>query len=56
MNVINTSECEKCEYGTIEEISKAKIIVHCSDKNKTYYYGACIPCENFSKKKESEIN
>ena len=52
MNVINTSECETCEYGTIEEISKARIMVHCASKGKTYFYGACVPCEDKKKRKE----
>lgn len=45
MKMINTSECEKCEYGTIDDADKRRIIVHCSSKNKDYLYGACIPCE-----------
>ena len=53
MNVINTSECEKCKYGTIEEISKARVMVHCSEKNKTYYYGTCVPCEHKKERKEA---
>ena len=48
--MIITSECENCEYGTIDESDKAKIIVHCEYKGKNYYYGQCVPCENKRKK------
>lgn len=51
MNMILTSECEECKYGIIDESNKAKIKVFCEDKNKEYYYGQCIPCENKTKKK-----
>ncbi len=45
MNMIITSECEKCIYSTINEENKAQIKIYCSAKDKTYYYGQCIPCE-----------
>lgn len=45
MRMINTSECEKCEHGEIDDVNKGRIIVHCKSKNKDYLYGACIPCE-----------
>lgn len=50
MNMIITSECEECMYGSIDETNKAKIIVHCSCKEKDYIFGQCIPCENFMKR------
>lgn len=52
MNMILTSECEKCVYGTIDESNKARIKVICQDKGKEYHYGQCIPCENMKKKTE----
>lgn len=51
-NMVNTSECKDCEHSSLEEISKSKIIVHCSFKNKSYIYGQCIPCESKRKKKK----
>ena len=53
--VILTSECEFCEYGTIDETDKSKIKVHCSYKNKTYFYGTCIPCDGMKKKKKDVL-
>ncbi len=50
MKMINTSECEKCKFGIVEEVSKARVVVHCTVKNKDYIYGACIPCDNREKK------
>lgn len=58
MKMIITSECEECFYGLIEE-NKGKVKVYCSDKDKTYWYGQCIPCDNKQKRRndnESEIN
>jgi hypothetical protein len=50
MKMINTSECENCEYGTIDDTCKSRIIVHCAARDKDYIYGACIPCEDGRKK------
>ena len=45
MKMIITSECEECIHSMLDESNKAKIKIYCSIKNKTYYYGQCIPCE-----------
>ena len=50
--MINTSECEECRFGVIKEESKAVVKVYCSIKDKEYYYGQCISCEN---KKKTEV-
>ena len=50
MKMINTSECEYCQYGTIDDTNKAKVTVYCSAKQKRYVYGQCVPCD--SKKKQ----
>lgn len=52
MNMILTSECEGCIYGTIDDSDKAKVKVKCEQKDKEYYYGQCIPCEHKKKRKE----
>ncbi len=44
--MITTDECESCKYGTVMENSKADIKVYCSIKDKYYFFGQCIPCEN----------
>lgn len=48
--MIITSECEKCIHSTVYEKDKANIKVHCKVKNKTYYWGQCIFCEDKIKK------
>lgn len=53
MSMILTSECEDCEYGIINDDDPAKIKVFCSYRNKEYYYGQCIPCENKTKKRKN---
>ena len=50
--MIITSECETCAYGIINDENKARVKVYCSDKEKEYYFGTCIPCDNYIKKKE----
>lgn len=51
MQMIITSECEKCVHSQINEEDKSKIKIYCKIKNKSYYYGQCIPCE-FREEKE----
>lgn len=43
--MIITSECEQCIHSVINEESKARVTVYCKVKDKTYYWGQCIPCE-----------
>lgn len=50
MQMINTSECEECRYGSIDDSNKAIVKVHCNKKEKIYYYGQCIPCEDKEKR------
>lgn len=52
MKMIITSDCEYCRHGTVDE-SSGKLMVHCYKRDKTYYFGQCIPCEDYIK---SEIN
>lgn len=44
--MICTSECEECKRGVIQDENKAKIKVFCTLKNKSYYYGQMIPCDD----------
>ena len=38
MEVIITSQCEKCQYGIVDDTDKPRIKVYCSAKDKTYVY------------------
>ena len=49
---ILTSECEFCKYGTVDKTNIARVKVHCSYKNKTYFYGAYIPCDDMEKREK----
>lgn len=51
--MIITSECEECIHSTIDETCKAKIEIYCKVKDKTYYWGQCIPCE-YKEKRRTE--
>ena len=53
-NTINTSECEFCKYGTVDDSDKARVMVNCSYKGKVFYYGKNILCEDFEKEKINE--
>lgn len=50
MGMILTSECENCKFGIIKDEDKAKVKVLCTYKEKEYYYGQCIPCDNKTKR------
>ena len=43
--MIITSECEQCIHSAINEEDKARVKVYCSVKDKTYFWGQCIPCD-----------
>lgn len=44
-NMIITSECEQCIHSAINEEDKAKVTIYCKVKDKTYFWGQCIPCD-----------
>lgn len=54
MKMIITSECLECEYGSVCENNNQK--VHCSHKNKDYFFGQRIPCEDKNKKNGDSKN
>lgn len=51
-DMICTSECANCIYGTLDASDKAKAKIICSNKEKEYYYGQIINCENFKRANE----
>lgn len=51
MKMIITEECEKCMYGTVNDDDPRRVTVYCKAKDKTYYYGQCVPCEDYKKKR-----
>ena len=48
MKMIITTECLKCRHSTNCENNNQKI--HCSIKNKDYFFGQRIPCEDIKYK------
>lgn len=44
-DMIITSECEQYIHSTINEEDKARVKVYCCVKDKTYFWGQCIPCD-----------
>ncbi len=44
-DMILTSECEQCIHSIVNDSDKAKVKIYCDIKDKTYYWGQCIPCE-----------
>lgn len=53
--MINTSECEECIYGTLDETDKAKITIECDMKNKKYIYGQYVPCDSKRVQKKDRV-
>jgi len=52
MNIIVTSQCEKYIYSPINEENRPKITVYCGCKEKSYYWGRCVTCNNYKPEKE----
>lgn len=53
--MIITSECEQCSQSVINDEDKARVMVYCRVKDKTYYWGQCIPCDYKEDKKEKSV-
>lgn len=43
--IICGRDCEDCRYSTFDESDISKIMVYCSQKEKWYIFGQCIPCD-----------
>lgn len=56
MSMIITSECEDCFYGSTFTDEKGRLRVLCSARDKTYWFGQCIPCEDKKKRIIDEEN
>lgn len=52
MEVITTDQCETCVSGDIIEESKARIYVYCKLRDKTYFFGQCIACDDYKRRKD----
>lgn len=50
--IICGQECEDCIHYVDELEDRRKI--YCSYKEKTYWYGQCIPCDNKVKRRPDE--
>ncbi len=54
MNMIIVGrDCENCVYGEIDDSNIARIKVFCAAKEKTYWFGQCIPCEDIKKRRNA---
>lgn len=49
--IICTSECVDCIHCEINEIDKAHIKIYCEKKEKEYWYGQYIPCDEWRNKR-----
>lgn len=49
MSTICTSECVNCIHGTLDNSNKSKVKIICAVKEREYYYGQRINCEDFIK-------
>ena len=54
MKMINTADCEHCKYGKIGEENRSAIHVYCELKDKSFFYGQRIPCEDKEERKDDE--
>lgn len=54
--IIAAEECETCIHSAINDENKARIMVYCKIKNKTYHWGQCIPCDYREFKSKTKEN
>ena len=54
MATINSTECITCKNGLLDDSNKARIKIYCKLKDKTYYYGQYIQCDDKEKKKDGD--
>ena len=51
--IIVGEKCQDCIYADIDDSNKAKIIVHCDFRDKKYFWGQCISCEDYKKNEQN---
>lgn len=51
MKTMSTAECEKCKFCTIVEENKGRVFIQCEARNRRYFYGQRIMCEDKEDKK-----
>ena len=49
MGLICSDICVNCINGILDESDKAKVKIICSLKEKEYYYGQYVNCDEFKK-------
>ncbi len=49
--IICGRDCENCVHGIIDDKNVARIKVYCDAKEKSFWFGQCIPCDDKKKKK-----
>lgn len=48
--ICSDDECINCTHCSLDESNKAKIKVLCAARDKEYYYGQYVNCDDFKKK------
>lgn len=54
MSTICTSECVNCIHGTLDNSNKSKVKIICAVKEREYYYGQRINCEDYKIEEKKE--
>lgn len=44
--IITGQDCENCIYGTMFENDRGILKTYCRYRDKEYYYGTSIPCDD----------
>lgn len=50
--IICGKDCDDCKYASFNEKDKARVIVHCAARNRNYYYGQSVQCDDKERKEE----
>lgn len=53
--IIAGQDCSLCDYSTVFEDDKGVLKAFCEKRNKEYFFGERIPCEDKQVNKEKNI-
>jgi len=52
--IITGQQCENCIYSDINDDDKSRIRVYCGARDRSYWWGQCVPCEDYRKKEDND--
>ena len=44
--IIAGQDCDNCIYATVEEETKGRVKIHCDARDRRYWWGQNVPCDD----------